>query len=120
MAPNHSQALMTVRFSGTCARWPLQAVPKGRFAMEQECMEQTIPRDVFRSSSCTKYINNIKYAFEIVFGPFHRVAVILEFVASSEEWCDNNAFGYEHDNVSLRGIYVIPPAKGVLPARITT
>jgi hypothetical protein len=30
-------------------------------------------------------------AFEIVLGPFRRISVISNVVASSDEWCDNNA-----------------------------
>jgi hypothetical protein len=30
-------------------------------------------------------------------GPFHRLPVISKFVASSDEWCDNNAFAKEQN-----------------------
>jgi hypothetical protein len=52
-----------------------------------------MPSDVFRASSCTKHIIYVIDGYEIVLGPFHRVAVILEFVASSDDWCETNAFG---------------------------
>jgi hypothetical protein len=34
-------------------------------------------------------------------GPFHCLPVISKFVASSDEWCDNNAFAAER--VQMRG-----------------
>jgi hypothetical protein len=63
---------------------------EGRFA---ECMKPTILRDVFRASSCAKHIIYIIDAFEIVLGHFRRISVISKIVASSDEWCDNDAFG---------------------------
>jgi hypothetical protein len=62
---------------------------EARFA---ECMAPTIMRDVFRASSCAKHMIYILDAFEIVLGLFRSISVISKVVASSDEWCDNNAF----------------------------
>jgi hypothetical protein len=62
---------------------------EARFA---ECTEPTTTSDVFRASSCRNHIFNSIDAFEIIMGPFCCVSVTSEVVASSDEWCDNNAF----------------------------
>jgi hypothetical protein len=40
-------------------------------------------------------------AFAQVLGPFRCISVISKFVASSAEWCDNNAFAHQASTVGF-------------------